>query len=91
MFVSNAPLIRPLFSSKWWRGEYGAGSKPRSAGYPGGSQGHIELESQKEASAHFYSVSGKKHDDDSSSTEHMVLSPGQREIRIQTQIDVESK
>ncbi|KAJ4350141.1 uncharacterized protein N0V89_008762 [Didymosphaeria variabile] len=92
MLVSNAPLIRPLLSSRWWRGEYGNGSKPRSSGYPTGSQkGHIELESQKSSSAHIYSPSGKKHDDDSSSTEHIVQPKGIMGIRVQRDIDVVTK
>lgn len=90
MLVANLPIVRPLFSGRWWRGDYSKSSKQRS--YPAGSHsGHIELGSQKDTSTHFYSVSGKEQDDHSSSTEHIVQPAGGRGIRIQTQIDVVSK
>lgn len=92
MLVSNAPLIRPMLSARWWRGEYSNNSKPRSSGYPtisGNHKGHIELESQKSNSAHIYSSSGK-HEDDSSSTEHIVQPKDMMGIRVQRNIDIVS-
>jgi hypothetical protein len=96
MIVSNAPLIRPMLSARWWRGDYTNSNKQRSSGYPvqsGSNKGHIELGSQKSSLAHIYSTSGKKHGDDSSSKEHIVkpLGKGNMGIRVQRDIDVETK
>jgi hypothetical protein len=94
MIVSNAPLIRPMLSSRWWRDDFSNSNKQRSSEYPthGGShKGHIELGSQKSSMANIYSTSGKAHDDNSSSTEHIVQPKGSMGIRVQRDIDVETK
>jgi hypothetical protein len=94
--VSNAPLIRPMLSSRRWRGDYMNSNKQRSSGYlvqSGSHKGHIELGSQKSSLAHIYSTAGKGHDDNTSSTEHIVQPLGKEimGIRVQREIDVETR
>ena len=85
-----------MLSGRWWRGGYGPGSRQqKSSEYPtigGGSRGgHIELESQKSSTAHIYGPSKMKHDDDSSSTEHIVQPKGGMGITVQRDVDIVTK
>jgi hypothetical protein len=104
MVVSNAPLIRPMLSARWWRGDYTNSNMQRSSSYPvqsGSHEGHIELGGQKCSLAHIYSTSGEGYKENSSSTEHIVqllrkigpypMMKGNMGITVQRDFDVETR